>query len=90
MNETEPELITVYVIWRGDEDDFFITQLDLDPLMLAPGDSHLTNQQLVQMAWDAEYPDTDEYGPNPFVGEDAASYDLIEVFSGTDIKFHMD
>lgn len=83
------DLVSVYVIWRGDEDDFFVTHLDLDPLMLAPGDNRLTNQHLVQMAWDAEYPNTDEYGANPFVGENAASYDLIEVLSGTDIMLHM-
>ena len=91
MNDTQDksELVTVYVIWRGDEDDFFITRLDLEPLMLAPGNNRLNNQQIVQMAWDVEYHDIDEYGMNPFVGENAASYELIEVFSGNNINFHM-
>lgn len=71
---------TYYVVWRGDEDDFMFTRLDLDPLLLAAGDNHLSNQQLVQMAWDAEYGDTGEV--NPFVGDNPASYDLLEVVGG--------
>lgn len=83
------ELKTFYVIWRGDEDDFFITRLDLDPLMLAPGDARLSNQQIVQMAWDAEYPDTAEAGRNPFVGNNPATYEMIDIVGGDNITFHM-
>ena len=79
------ELQTFYVIWRGDEDDFMVTRLDLDPLMMAPGSNRLNNQQVVQMAFDAEYPDE----PNPFVGDNAASYEMIDIFSGDNITFHM-
>lgn len=71
---------TYYVIWRGDEDDFMVTALDLDPDHF----ESLDNNQIVQMCWDAEYPDQH---PNPFVGEGADSYELIEIVTGTDVKF---
>jgi hypothetical protein len=72
---------TYYVIWRGDEDEFFITRLELPVGMI----DTLCNQQVVQMAFDAEYPDE----PNPFVGDDAEPYDMIDIFSGDNITFHM-
>ena len=71
-----------YVIWRGDEDDFFITKLALDPGQI----DRLSNQEIVQMAFDAEY---GFEGPNPFVGPDSASYEMIDIFSGDNVQFHM-
>ena len=75
------ELKSYYVIWRGDEDDYFITRLDLPLGMI----DTLGNQQVVQMAFDAEYPAE----PNPFVGVNPAGYDLIDIFSGDNLTFHM-
>lgn len=71
-----------FVIWRGDEDDFFITALDFDTDF---DTSKLSNQQWVQMAFDAEYPGE----ANPFVGFNGACYEMIDVFSGNNITFHM-
>lgn len=79
------QLKSYYVIWRGDEDDFFITRLDLDPLLMAPGDNRLSNQQVVQMAFDVEYPDEH----NPYVGDSPASYEMIDIFTGDNIQFVM-
>ena len=71
-----------YVFWRGDEDDFFGTVLTFEDDFDVRG---LTNQQWVQMAFDAEY-----HGElNPFVGDNAASYDLIEIVGGDNIQFYM-
>lgn len=81
------ELQAYYVIWRGDEDDFMITQLDLPPQMMAWGDDALDNNQIIQMCWDAEFGHDPSYGTNPYVGEDCASYDLIEIVTGTDVQF---
>lgn len=67
---------TYYVVWRMDKDDFFFTQLDLLEGML----STLSNDQVVRMAWDAEYLVTNER--NPFIGKNPASYELVEIIGG--------
>lgn len=72
------ELKAYYVIWRGDEDDFFITRLDLPVGMI----DTLDNNQVANMAHDTEYPD----GDFPFSGD----YEMIDIFSGDNITFHMD
>lgn len=72
---------TAIVIWRCDEDEYFTTILDeINP--------NLSSQSYVEMAWDAEYMESNPNTLNPIVkGE---SYDLIEVILipyGTDITF---
>ena len=68
---------TYYVIWRGDEDDFFITQLDLPVGMI----DTLDTNQVANMAHDVEYPDYDV----EFTGD----YEMLDIFSGDNITFHM-
>ena len=63
-------MLTYYVVWRIDEDDFFVTRLDL------PLDMELSTDQYVQMAFDVEYPDE----ANLFTTEDMAPYDLATIF----------
>lgn len=70
---------TYYVIWRGDEDDFMITPLDLERQHFEA----LDHNQIVQMCFDAEWPGEN----NPFVGDDPASYDLIQIVTGTNVQF---
>lgn len=68
----------VYVTWRCDEDEFYVT-----PLSIEEGHPALLNSQaLVEMAADIEYADTYQEDPsftNPITrGE---SYEMIHVFS---------
>lgn len=72
---------TYYVIWRGDEDDFFVTALDIPKEVAVT----LTSKQFVQMAYDAEYNDFTE--PNPFVGPNPAPYEVITVFTNAAVQF---
>lgn len=71
-----------YVFWRLDEDDFFGTLIQLEETF---DPSHLTNSQWVQMAFDTEYPG------QSYPVEDGvpASYELIEIIGGENIKFFM-
>ena len=76
-NNMTQELKAYYVIWRGEEDDFFITRLDLPVGMI----DTLDNNQVANMAHDTEYPD----GDCEFSGD----YEMIDIFSGDNITFHM-
>jgi hypothetical protein len=80
---------TYLVIWRGDEDEFFVTSLDLTKTQ---ADS-MSNLDFVIKSHEKEYKDSDivdcgEY-INPYVGDNPDSYDLIEIISGDNITFHM-
>lgn len=83
VQEDEPmcKLEKFVVFWRGDEDDFMATALELPEGMI----DTLSNQQVIQMCADVEY-GTDYH--NPFVGPNPASYDLIEIIGGRP-TFHM-
>ena len=72
---------TFYVFWRGDEDDFLCTLIDFEEGFDVGG---LSNRDWVCMAFDCEYPEES----NPFVGDNAAPYDLIEIVGGAP-TFHM-
>jgi hypothetical protein len=72
-------LKSYYIIWRGDEDFFYITRLDLEPWHY----NKLSNNQLVQMCDDVENLEM----PSRFVGGSPASYELIDVFTGENIEF---
>ena len=69
---------TYYVIWRGDEDQFLITAVYLPP---ADYDL-LDNNDLIRLCHDVEYGDDPDTA-----GEYPDSYDLIEVITGTDVRF---
>jgi hypothetical protein len=69
---------TYHVIWRGDEDEFFITRLDLEEGHI----DNLSNQQVVEMCHDVEYPDADN------AITQGATYEMIDIIGG-DVTFHM-
>ena len=74
---------TYYVIWRGDEDDFMLTALDLEAAFFAT----LSNNQIIKMCYDAEYLSLEDSEPNPYSDEaGGAPYDLIDIITGTDVQ----
>lgn len=74
--------MTIYVIWRLDGADFFVTRLD----DVTPG---LEPHKYLEQAYDAEQleivmDEDEEPPPNPFVngGSPESGYDLITIFHG--------
>lgn len=78
-------LDTFYVTWRDyGSDDFMVTRLDLAPGQI----DDLTDRQIVQMCWDAEYNDPqdgDEPMKNPFVGDNPEPFDFVSVVTGSPV-----
>lgn len=68
-------MIPVYVVWRTVEDEYFVTRIEVESL------ERISIRDLVILAEKAEYPDTQSSI------EQGAGYDLITIFSGTNIKF---
>ena len=80
-------MVRFYVVWRGDEDEFFVTGVDFEGTF-AQRDKHsatLSATVWVMLAWDVEY--GPEFGQNPFAVQNPASFDLITVFTGDNIHF---
>lgn len=78
----EKTMKNFYVIWRRDEDQFFVTVLQLTDDEYA----EIDNDELVARCWDAEWGEI-ATGANPFRCVSGATYDLVEVFTGDNIEF---
>lgn len=70
---------TVHVIWRQDEDEFFVSRLDFDDDFDL---GHLKPQQFVEMAWDTEHQITPPDERPPYIGTEGSSYELISIIKG--------